>query len=266
MSKLNNTIYEINNIDALSNEDKWMNKIHPLIKFILTIIYILLVVSFHKYNMTGIIGMFIYPIVIFIIADISFKDSMKKMRIVLPLVCFIGLFNPLFDKQILFSINGIPISGGIISMITLMMKGALAVLASYILIVTTNIEKICYAMESIYIPKVFITQVLLIYRYLTVLLKEANHISEAYSLRAPNQKGIHYKVWGSLIGQLLLRSMDKAENIYQSMCLRGYTGEFSYAHNIKYDSRDYTYFIAWLTIFITIRFVNISEIMGNILF
>lgn len=266
MSKLNNTIYEINNIDALSNEDKWMNKIHPLIKAILTIIYILLVVSFHKYNITGVIGMFIYPIVIFIIAGISFKDSIKKMRLVLPLVCFMGLFNPLFDKEILFSINEISISGGIISMSTLMMKGILAVLASYILIVTTNIEKICYAMECIYIPKIFITQVLLIYRYLTVLLKEANQISEAYSLRAPNQKGIHYKVWGSLMGQLLLRSMDKAENIYESMCLRGYTGEFSYAHNIKCNSKDYVYFITWLTIFITIRFVNISEIMGNILF
>lgn len=266
MSKLNNTIYEINNIDALSNEDKWMNKIHPLIKAILTIIYILLVVSFHKYNITGVISMFIYPIVIFIIAGISFKDSIKKMRLVLPLVCFMGLFNPLFDKEILFSINGISISGGIISMSTLMMKGILAVLASYILIVTTNIEKICYAMECIYIPKIFITQVLLIYRYLTVLLKEANQISEAYSLRAPNQKGIHYKVWGSLMGQLLLRSMDKAENIYESMCLRGYTGEFSYAHNIKCNSKDYVYFITWLTIFITIRFVNISEIMGNILF
>lgn len=266
MSKLNNTIYEINNIDALSNEDKWMNKIHPLIKVILTIIYILLVVSFHKYNITGVIGMFIYPIVIFIIAGISFKDSIKKMRLVLPLVCFMGLFNPLFDKEILFSINGTSISGGIISMSTLMMKGILAVLASYILIVTTNIEKICYAMECIYIPKIFITQVLLIYRYLTVLLKEANQISEAYSLRAPNQKGIHYKVWGSLMGQLLLRSMDKAENIYESMCLRGYTGEFSYAHNIKCNSKDYVYFITWLTIFITIRFVNISEIMGNILF
>lgn len=264
MSKLNNAIYEINCIDDLANQDKWMNKIHPLVKLILTITYISIIVSFHKYNFTGIIGMVIYPIIIFGTSDISFKDSLKRLKVVLPLVCFVGLFNPFFDREILLTINGINISGGIISMGTLMIKGILTVLASYLLIVTTTIEKICYAMRIIHIPKLFVTQILFIYRYITVLLNEAKEITQAYSLRAPNQKGINYKVWGSLIGQLLLRSMDKAENIYESMCLRGYDGEFSYNHSIKFNVQDYLYLIIWLAIFCILRFFPILEMVGNI--
>lgn len=51
-------------------------------------------------------------------------------------------------------------------------------------------------------------------------------VVQAYELRAPGQKGIHFKVWGSLMGQMLLRSMDRAEVIYESMCLRGFDGVF----------------------------------------
>ena len=45
------------------------------------------------------------------------------------------------------------------------------------------------------------------------------------------QKGIHISVWGSFLGQLLLRSMDRAQALYESMELRGFCGEFpSAAH------------------------------------
>lgn len=263
MSKLNNAIYEINCMDELSNKNCWINNINPTVKLILTIIYISIVVSFNKYNLSSLITMSIYPIIIFSTNDISFKDSLRRLRLVLPLVCFVGIFNPLFDREILISINGVCISKGMASMITLMVKGILTSFAAYLLIATTNIEKICYSMRRLHLPKIFVTQVLLIYRYIIVLLNEATHINEAYSLRAPNQKGIHYKVWGSLIGQLLLRSMDKADNIYESMCLRGYVGEFYYGDIIEYKAKDYIYLISWLATFFIIRFFNILEIVGS---
>lgn len=264
MNKLNKALYEIQGIEDLANRDCFVNKIHPSIKFILTVTYISLVVSMGKYNLGGVIGMSIYPIFLLITCDISLKDSLRKLKIVLSFVFLMGIFNPFFDSKILININGISISGGIISMITLILKGILTILASYLLIATTTIEKICYAMDKIHIPKILITEVLFIYRYVTVLLKEANKITESYSLRAPNQKGINYKVWGSLIGQLLLRSIDKAENIYESMCLRGYSGKFYYSYKIRYNSKDYNYFIIWVVIFGTMRFLPILQIVGNI--
>ena len=108
-------------------------------------------------------------------------------------------------------------------------------------------------MRLLKIPAVVVTQIQLTYRYVTVLLGEASRIMQAYSLRAPGQKGVHFKVWGSLAGQLLLRSMDKANAVYESMVLRGYQGEFSYASRKKCGAKDYLYLIVWVIIFAVIK-------------
>ena len=40
------------------------------------------------------------------------------------------------------------------------------------------------------------------------------------------RKGIQFQAWGSLLGQLLLRSIDRAQLVYESMQLRGFAGSF----------------------------------------
>ena len=110
-----------------------------------------------------------------------------------------------------------------------------------------------------------ITQFLLTYRYVTVLLEEVNRITQAYSLRAPNQKGIHYKVWGTLTGQVLLRSMDRANAVYESMLLRGYDGSFSYmGKDIGITVPDVIYMIFWLAVFIIFRRYPVFLIVGSL--
>lgn len=37
MNKLGNALYEIHHMDMLAAKDQWVNKIHPLVKLILTI-------------------------------------------------------------------------------------------------------------------------------------------------------------------------------------------------------------------------------------
>lgn len=235
---IGNAIHEIIKIDELARQDRWINNLHPLIKLIITVSYIILIISKSKYNISGLITLAAYPIALFIIGDINFKDSLKRLKIVLPLVCLVGILNPFFDRHVLFRLHGIyinsgftilknfGITGGIISMFTLSIKGILTVFASYIFIATTTIEKICYALRLIKVPSVIVTQIMLTYRYVTLLLSEAHEITQAYALRAPNQKGINIKNWGSLLGQLLLRSIDRADEVYTTMSLRGFNGDF----------------------------------------
>ena len=75
----------------------------------------------------------------------------------------------------------------------------------------------------------------------------------AYKLRAPSQKGIHYKAWGPLVGQWLIRSMERAQVVYESMTLRGYRGEFSYGKKRKMRSRDWMLLLVWLVSFVVIK-------------
>lgn len=229
-----------------------MNDLHPLGKLLLSVLYIFTVVSFDKYALVPLIVMSVYPIFGFIVGELSLKEGLYRMRLVLPLVLFVGIFNPFFDRVPIGMIGTIPVSGGLLSMITVMLKGFYSVLSVYILIATTSIEDICYALRVIHVPKVLVIVIMLIYRYFGVMAVEADRIMTAYKLRAPSQNGIHYKAWGTLVGMWLLRSMDKAERVYESMLLRGFTGDFRVRKKIV-RPLDVIYPVVWIAILVFIR-------------
>lgn len=257
MGKITNAIYEIYELDEMAQMNTKVHQLHPLVKLIVTLVYITTVVSFGKYSLLGLVPMLIYPLMVFNLAEISIKSCFKKMKIVLPVVCFVGIFNPFFDKVPVLTIGEWVVTGGMISMVTLMLKGTLALMASYLLIATTGIERLCYALKLLHVPSVLVTQILLLYRYMTLLMREANAVMEAYALRAPNQKGVQYKVWGSLMGQLLLRSIDRANNLYESMLLRGFNGEFYYSRTQKSNQLDWVYLILWTCVILALRVENV---------
>ena len=232
MNKAENALREIQAMDELQNMKSPIHSLSPLMKLMITLLYIFITVSFSQYDFNGLFRMILYPVIVYQISGIPIRTCFYKLRIVLPLVWAVGLFNPFFDRKILFMIGNIPVSGGIISMLTLMLKGTFCLMASFILIATTTIEEICYALRQLHVPKILTSLLLLTYRYISLLLEQVGIMTEAYHLRAPGQKGIHISAWGSFLGQLLLRTMDRAEALYESMELRGFHGEFYYAEKV----------------------------------
>ena len=263
MKKISGAISEIYKLAELAGQDKWLNNVHPLPKLLVTIFFISMTVSFERYNISGLLGMVIYLIVIFVTGEISFNDSIYRMRIVLPIVCFVGILNPFFDKEIMMYIGKLAVSAGVLSMFSLMIKGIFTVLAAYLLIATTTIDEICYALRMLHIPKVIVTVEMLIYRYITLLMQEVSRLSQAYALRAPKQKGIQMKAWGSFAGQLLLRSMERAEMVYDSMLLRGFHGEINSACVKQMRATDYVYLSALIAVITGLRVIPVFELVGN---
>jgi cobalt/nickel transport system permease protein len=252
MNSIEKNLRELNKLQNLQQRSHWMNSLHPLGKLLLSVLYIFTVVSFNKYALAPLIVMSVYPIFSFIVGELSFKEGIYRMRLILPLVLFVGVFNPFLDRQIVGYIGELAVSGGVLSMITVMIKGFYSVLAVYILIATTSIDDICYALRVLHFPRIMVIVVMLIYRYFGVMAVEADRIMTAYKLRAPSQNGINYKAWGTLVGQWLLRSMDKAERVYESMLLRGFTGDFRIRKK-KVRLSDIFYPVIWIVIFVVIR-------------
>ena len=89
-------------------------------------------------------------------------------------------------------------------------------------------------------------------------------MTEAYHLRSPGQKGIHISAWGSFLGQLLLRSMDRAEELYNSMLLRGYHQHFHYAPVKKCTGKDGAFFLGCTAAFLLLRFVDLAQLLGSL--
>ncbi|OPZ93826.1 MAG: hypothetical protein BWY74_00976 [Firmicutes bacterium ADurb.Bin419] len=86
----------------------------------------------------------------------------------------------------------------------------------------------------------------------------------AYSLRTPGQKGIHHDSWGSFLGQLLLRTFERAERVYESMILRGFSGEYGIGINKKAGYRDFAFLMGWSAFFVIARIYDIPALLGQV--
>lgn len=127
-----------------------------------------------------------------------------------------------------------------------------------------SIEDICRALRQLHVPKVLTSLLLLTFRYISVLLDEAAIMTDAYRLRAPGQKGVHISAWGSFLGQLLLRSMDRATALYESMELRGYHGEFHYAQGRPSSRASWPFAIGCAALIVLARLYNLPVLLGGL--
>ena len=265
MNKLQKALLEMSELDRLTAMDSPVHRLSPLAKLLVTIIYIAVTVSFGKYDLSGLAVMVLCPVLGFVFSGIPVSTCFYKLRIAIPLVVFVGLFNPIFDRAPLFYIGSIAVSGGVVSMLTLVLKGIFSLMASFLLVASTPIDRICAALRKLHVPSMLVTLLLLTFRYVGVLMQEAAVMSDAYRLRAPGQKGIHISAWGSFTGQLLLRSMDRAERLYSSMQLRGFAGEFDYAGRVPFELRDVLFLVICAAVFTLFRTVNIPTLIGGLL-
>ena len=264
MNKMEKALSELGHMDELAVQESPVHGMNATAKLLSTVVYILIVMSFDKYDLSGLIPMVLWPVLLYQMSGIPVRTCFYKLRIVLPLVMAVGLFNPFFDREIMLHLGNIGVSGGVISMLTLMLKGVLCLMASFLLVATTPFDSICAALRSMHFPATLTTLLLLTYRYVGVMTEELAVMTDAYHLRAPGQKGIHVSAWGSFLGQLLLRSMDRAQELYASMLLRGYHQHFHYAKHIPFRGSDALYMALSCLFFILIRFWNVSELIGRL--
>lgn len=265
MNKMESALRELGTMDELAAGDSPLHRIHPTAKLLATIVYIVTVMSYDKYDLAGLIPMLLLPLLLFQLGAIPVRSCFYKLRIVLPLVLAVGLFNPFFDRQIVLRLGTLSVSGGVISMLTLMLKGTLCLMASFLLVASTPFDRICASLRQLHLPKTLVTLLLLTYRYVGVMTEELAVMTDAYRLRAPGQKGIHVSAWGSFLGQLLLRSMDRAQELYSSMLLRGYAQEFPYALPQPFGGRDAMYLVLCVGYSLGLRLVPLAQLLGRMI-
>ena len=265
MASIERAALEIREMDDLAALDSPIHALHPLAKLLTTMVYLLTVVSFGKYDLSGLFPMVLYPALLFSLSGISVKTCFYKLRMVLPLLLAVGVFNPLLDRAPLVRLGGVALSGGVISFLTFTLKGLFCLSASFLLAATTSLDALAAALRKLRLPKMPVTLLLLSFRYVSVLMEELAAMTTAYRLRAPGQKGIRWNAWGSFLGQLLLRSMDRAEELYASMRLRGFQGDFPYAEGRPLSRGDLAYFLLVTLCLLAFRIWNVSRLLGGLL-
>lgn len=265
MPNFDKAFFNIGYLDALSYKDTFVHRINPAIKVVVTLVFILVVVSFSKYEIHRLMPYFIFPVFIISAGNIPAGVILKKLIVVSPFVLFAGMFNPLLDTNILFTVSGIPVSAGWVSYASIIIKFILTISTALLLIATTSFPCICLALERAHVPKIFVMQLLFIYRYLFVLAEEAMRIIRARNMRAFGKHGRDIKTFTNVLGTFLLRSMERSERIYHAIRARGFDGQIRLLRDFRIDFTDIMFAVISVSVFITLRTFDIVQLLGELI-
>lgn len=264
MPNIVNAIYNIRQFEELSRRRSFIHRMHPLAKLLVTLVYTVLLVSYDKYAVVSLLPFVFFPVFVMAAGRIPAGPVLRRLLYVEPMIVGIGLLNPLFDRGTIL-VYGHAISSGWLISVSLILKGSLAVVSALLLIATTGMDGVALSLRKLKVPKIFVMQLMLTYRYISVLLEEAVRTLQAHSLRAFSSKGLKREVWGPLLGQILLRTLDRAQRVYDAMCLRGFNGEYHTAKSQKLRPGDYLYVLGWGAFIAVSRAVNLPLWLGSIL-
>jgi cobalt/nickel transport system permease protein len=73
------------------------------------------------------------------------------------------------------------------------------------------------------------------------------------------------RVFGALVGQLLLRTLDRARRIHLAMLCRGFDGEVRLLRPLKFTGMDLAYTLGWSGLFVLMRLFDIPQHVGTII-
>jgi cobalt/nickel transport system permease protein len=129
---------------------------------------------------------------------------------------------------------------GLEAVLTILLKSWLSVSAAVVLTATTPAADLLRALRGLHVPRLIVTTVSFMYRYIFVIGEEAQRLMRARdsrsavlgegsggSIRPDGRASARWRarVLGNMVGSLFLRSYERAERIYDAMRSRGYDGE-----------------------------------------
>lgn len=263
MARIESAFFDIGTLDRLAGRQNAVNRLDPRAKLIVTLVFTVTVVSFGKYEISALLPFLLFPAAMIAAADLPFAPLGRKLLLALPFVFFIGIFNPLFDTAPRLIVAGIPLSGGWVSFLSILLRCTLSVTAALILIATTSFTGVSLALERLGAPRAFALQLLFLYRYLYVLVDEGTRMVRARALRSFSGRGLGMTVYGHMLGQLLLRTLDRAGRVHTAMLCRGFDGEVRMLGTLRFGRTEWVFVLGWSALFFLFRFVNLPLLLGR---
>lgn len=264
MASIGGAVKDFRQLDQMATGNTAVHRLDARAKVLVTLAFILAVVSLGKYELGALFPFFLYPAVIMALGNLSVRHIARKVVVVLPFALMVGILNPLFDQTVLVRLGPLGISGGWLSFASILVRATLTVGAALILVAVTGFPAICQALDQLGLPRIFTVQLLFLYRYLFVLTEEGGRTARARELRAFGNKGLGWRSYGSLLSHLLLRTWLRAERIHLAMLARGFNGEFHPRRTTRFGAREFLFLAGWTGLFLLFRLVNVSHFLGVI--
>lgn len=168
----------------------------PLPKVCFVLGFLVLTVSFGRYEWIGTTLFALVPFLFARIGDVPPGGLLARAALALPFVLCAGAANLLFDREPVCVTDGVFLPGGVLAFWVLAAKTLAATGMVLLLAATTSISGISGALVRLHVPCILILQIQLLCRYLVLTAEEAGNLSHAYFLRNPGCRILPARDWG----------------------------------------------------------------------
>lgn len=251
-------------LDQLSRADTAIHRLDARAKVVATLVFIVVVASFDRYTVAALLPFFIFPVVLAAVGNLPTVYVATNVAVAIPFALAIGLFNPLFDRQVVFELASLPISAGWISCASIVVRAVLTLSSALILVGVTGFPAVCEALDRLGMPRAFAMQMQFLYRYIFVLIEDATRSAHALALRSCGRPP-RLPTVASLIGFLLLRTWQRADRIHMAMLARAYSGEFHSRKSERFGVNEVAFVGGWVAVFGLLRCFDASRFLGSLL-
>ena len=246
-------------LDQFSTIDSPVRRLHAQTKIVATLALILAVVTIP-------VGHYVEFLMFSILLGAAMCASRlplpilgRGMLVILPFITLMSVFLPfLHQGQALWrlpALGKLAISReGLHLFLNVILKANLAVLTMLILNCSTPFTELLKGLENLRVPRVIIVILSFLYRYLFLLIDEAERL-----LMARDSRKIHLGKWASarslshLVAVLFIRTYERGERIYESMCARGFDGSITLLEASRPQGRDYLILAGLIVLILAIR-------------
>lgn len=264
MPALESSLHELGWLDQFAARDTSAHRVDPRAKTVVVAVYLACVVSFGRYELLGFVPFVLFPVALASQSGMPARELFKRVIWAAPFALAVGIFNPLLDREVFGYIAGIAVTGGWVSFASICARVLLTTSVAVLLIGTTGMQRVCAGIERLGVPDVFTTQLLLLYRYIFVLIEEVLRLSRARALRSFGKRGMGMTVYGNILGHLLLRTVARAQRVYEAMQCRGFDGRVRLQSRLRMRGSDYAFMLGWSAAFLVFRFVNVPLVLGTL--
>ncbi len=170
-----------------------VKSLDPRAKILVTLMFVVAVTSFGKYEVSRLMPFALYPAAMAGLSGVSPGLVLKRTLIAAPSFCRGALQSPV-RRRPTARIGPLVLTGGWMSFFSIIARSFLAVSAAVLLVFTTRFDSLCLGLERLGTPRVFVVQLLFLWRYIVLFMEEARRMVRA----TPEVMGEQAKIYQGL--------------------------------------------------------------------
>ena len=242
-------------IDRSSRMDSHVHRLDARTKIIIALLFVMLEVSIPPQHLLSFIiyaGLLLWSVAL---SRVPVGFVLKRALMVLPFSALVALGLPFVRGGEMVVFFGIHFSvTGLWILLGTTMKSMLGAVALIMLVSTTPFNRLLDGLRRLGIPTIFVDMIALTYRYLHILIEEATRLRRAAIARGYAPKWLPQAIIvGRLVGNLFIRSYERAERVYGAMHLRGYNGQLPMSTYSPFPVHERLVLALMIMILITVR-------------